>query len=46
VGIRLAAASLYEKLQITYRAREEYKNALLLDPGNRVARAHLEKLDS
>lgn len=43
-GLRITAAKLYEKLGITYRAIEEYKSALVLAPGNKQAREHLERL--
>lgn len=46
VGIRLTTAFLYEKLQITSRAKEEYKNALMLDPRNETARRRLAQLNS
>jgi Tfp pilus assembly protein PilF len=42
--IRIFAASLYEKTGIIYRAIEEYKNALILDPKNRHVKAKLKKL--
>jgi tetratricopeptide (TPR) repeat protein len=42
--IRIFAASLYEKVGIPYRAIEEYKNALILDPKNRHVRNKLKKL--
>ncbi|BCR05781.1 hypothetical protein DESUT3_28500 [Desulfuromonas versatilis] len=44
--LRQAAALLYLQLGITYRAVEEFRNTLLLDPGNTVARQHLEELDA
>lgn len=43
-GLHLAAASLYEKLKITYRAQEEYNRVLFLDPNNKTAKRRLEKL--
>ena len=43
-GLHLAAASLYEKLKITYRAQEEYNRVLFLDPNNKAAKRRLEKL--
>ncbi|OGW38102.1 MAG: hypothetical protein A2Y97_08455 [Nitrospirae bacterium RBG_13_39_12] len=45
-GIRLTTAGLYEKLGITYRAIEEYKNALVINPGNRVTKRKLDELTS
>ncbi|MCJ7616039.1 MAG: hypothetical protein MUO43_05830 [Desulfobacterales bacterium] len=42
--IRAAAASLYERIGILYRAIEEYKNALILDPENRHVRKKLKEL--
>ena len=44
--IRASAASLYEKTGILYRAKEEYKNALILDPKNRHVRKKLKKLEA
>lgn len=43
--IRVTAGSLYEKLSINYRAVEEYKKALVLDPKNRQAKRRLERLE-
>jgi O-antigen ligase/tetratricopeptide (TPR) repeat protein len=40
--IRMALAETYEKAGIPYRAAEEYRKALVLDPGNRTARERLE----
>jgi tetratricopeptide (TPR) repeat protein len=42
--IRIAAAFLYEKVGIPYRATEELKYALILDPKNRRARKKLQEL--
>ncbi len=42
--IRVAAAGLYEKLGISYRAVEEYEKTLVLDPKNRQARKRLALL--
>jgi tetratricopeptide (TPR) repeat protein len=42
--IRIAAAYLYEKVGIPYRATEELKYALILDPKNRRARKKLQEL--
>ena len=46
VGIRLTTGSLYEKLGITYRALEEYKKAMILDPENKEAKKRFERLSS
>lgn len=43
-GIRITTAGLYEKLGITYRAAEEYKKALLIDPKNDEAKKRLDNL--
>jgi len=43
--IRVTAGSLYEKLGINYRAVEEYKKALVLDPRNKQAKKRLERLE-
>jgi tetratricopeptide (TPR) repeat protein len=45
-GIRLTTAGLYEKLGITYRAIEEYKKTLLIDPKNKEAKRRLDGLMS
>jgi O-antigen ligase/tetratricopeptide (TPR) repeat protein len=45
-GIRITTAGLYEKLGITYRAVEEYKKALLIDPKNDEAKKRLDNLMS
>ena len=42
--IRLTTGSLYENQGIVYRAIEEYRKALVLDPGNRWVENRLEKL--
>lgn len=44
VGIRLTTGALYEKLGITYRALEEYRKAIILDPENKDAKRRFEKL--
>jgi Tfp pilus assembly protein PilF len=44
LAIRLKAAEAYERVGITYRAREEYEKALILDPQNRTAREKLGSL--
>lgn len=46
VGLRFRSARLYEKLGIAYRAEEEYRQVLLLDPRNRVARQELRRLSA
>ncbi|MCD6293873.1 MAG: hypothetical protein J7M20_02885, partial [Deltaproteobacteria bacterium] len=43
--IRVTAGLLYEKLGINYRAVEEYKKALVLDPRNKQAKKRLERLE-
>lgn len=43
-GIRITTAGLYEKLGINYRAAEEYKKALLIDPKNDEAKKRLDNL--
>jgi tetratricopeptide (TPR) repeat protein len=43
-GIRLTAAALYEKMGITYRAIEEYRGALIIDPKNENVRKRLDIL--
>jgi len=42
-GIRLTLGALYEGQGITYRAVEEYKKALVIDPWNVAARERLKK---
>ena len=44
LGIRLATARLYQKIGITYRAVEEYRKALIIDPKNATAKRQLERL--
>jgi tetratricopeptide (TPR) repeat protein len=44
VGIRLTTGRLYEKLGIPYRALEEYKKALDLDPENKDAKRSIDRL--
>ncbi len=46
VKMRVALASLYEKIGILYRAKEEYKNALIIDPKNRHVKTKLKKLSA
>lgn len=43
-GIRMSLAETYEKAGIAYRAAEEYKKTLVLDPGNPSAREKLGKI--
>ena len=45
VGIRLTTGALYERLGIPYRALEEYKEALAIDPNNRQAQKRLDSLN-
>ena len=42
--LRIKMAALYEQVGITYRAVEEYRNALMMNPKNRKARTRLEKI--
>ncbi len=42
--LRGRIAGLYESMGITYRAIEEYRKTLLLDPGNHSVRTRLEEL--
>jgi len=44
VQLRFRAAALYERLGVTYRAIEEYRGVLALEPGNGTARARLREL--
>jgi O-antigen ligase/tetratricopeptide (TPR) repeat protein len=44
VGIRLTTGKLYEKLGIPYRAMEEYRKALDLDPKNKEAKKRIDML--
>ena len=46
VKMRVALASLYERIGILYRAKEEYKHALIIDPKNRHVRKKLKKLSA
>ncbi len=43
-GIHLTAGDAYEKAGITYRAEEEYRKALIIDPNNDTARKKVEAL--
>ena len=43
-GIHAARARVYEKMGITYRAIQEYRAALVIDPKNSTARGGLERL--
>jgi hypothetical protein len=45
ITLLLAAGSLYERLGITYRAREVYGKALLLDPEHGEIRERLNRLE-
>lgn len=45
-AIRMAAAGLYEKIGVTYRAQEEYRQVLILNPGNREAIKSLQRLSA
>lgn len=44
--IRTMTGLAYQELGIYYRAKEEYQQALLLDPGNTGARKHLAQLNN
>lgn len=46
VQIRILLGDMYRDMGITYRASEEYQQALLTDPNNSKARRRLEKLES
>jgi len=43
-ALRFTAATLYERLGVTYRAIEEYRGVLALEPDNGTARARLREL--
>ncbi|MFH0726904.1 MAG: O-antigen ligase family protein [Pseudomonadota bacterium] len=43
-GIRINLGDLYKDMGIAYRAREEYEQALFLDPNNKNAKKRLESL--
>ncbi len=43
-GIRVTIAGLYEKLNLTYKAIEEYKQALAIDPKNGEAKRKLDDI--
>jgi O-antigen ligase/Flp pilus assembly protein TadD len=43
-GILLTTGALYERLGIPYRALEEYKKALNLEPNNKEARKRIDRL--
>ena len=43
-GIRMTLAATYEKAGILYRAAEEYRKALVLDPGNSRAKKKLQEI--
>jgi Tfp pilus assembly protein PilF/O-antigen ligase len=45
VKIHVQAARLYEKLGIRYRAIEEYRDALIIDPDNKNVKQRLELLE-
>ncbi len=46
IELRTKAASLYERLGITYKAAEEYRRILLTDPSNPQATERLKELTS
>jgi O-antigen ligase/Flp pilus assembly protein TadD len=43
-GLHIASGEAYEQAGISYRAAEEYRKALLIDPNNRAARNKLDAL--
>jgi tetratricopeptide (TPR) repeat protein len=43
-GIRITTGDLYEKLNLTHKAAEEYKQALVIDPKNEGARKRLSNI--
>ncbi|MBI9089262.1 MAG: O-antigen ligase family protein [Desulfobacterium sp.] len=43
VGIRITLGDLYRQMGISYRAEQEYEQALLMDPGNREAKKRLSR---
>lgn len=43
-GLRLSLARLYEKLEITYRAIEEYEKVLVINPASQYAQQRLKRL--
>jgi O-antigen ligase/tetratricopeptide (TPR) repeat protein len=45
-GIRLSLGDLYRDMGITYRAKEEYEQALFLDANNSNAKKRLENLNN
>jgi tetratricopeptide (TPR) repeat protein len=44
ISVRLKAAEAYEKAGFIGRAVGEYKRVLIIDPGNKTARAKLDEL--
>jgi len=42
VRIRIVAGDLYKKAGITYRAEEEYRKALAIEPSSSLARQRLK----
>jgi O-antigen ligase/Tfp pilus assembly protein PilF len=46
VRVRYHAGVSYQRLGITYRAKEEYRKALVLEPDNKTVRERLERLKS
>jgi tetratricopeptide (TPR) repeat protein len=43
-GIRITTGDIYEKLNLTHKAAEEYKQALVIDPKNGEARKRLSNI--
>jgi len=46
VNLRIQTAQLYEKLGITYRAIEEYRDALIINPDNKHVKQRLQALQN
>lgn len=44
VNLILHSGQAYERLGITYRAKEEYEKALTIDPGNERVKKHLDRV--
>jgi len=43
-GIRISLGDLYQNMGITYRAQEEYQQAVFIDPDNQTAKRRLKAL--
>jgi Tfp pilus assembly protein PilF len=44
VGLRIMKGGLYEKMDIPYRAIEEYRKALMIDPKRQDVKKRLDAL--